>query len=571
MPRLNQTADWPVRGGTGGEACARGEMACADSQTLAVLELAPLLERVAGLAQSPLGAGLVRGLRPCARVETVERRQRRLEQLRRLLEESEPPSLAGLADLSPLFSRLEVAGAFLTPEELEPVLDFLGAVGRAASFLDQADPEMDELLRLANRITPLDQLARHIRSVLGPGGSVASSASPGLARIRGDLAACRDRLRGRLTELVSRPELAGAFSDRVVTQRGERFVVPVRTDNKGRLAGIIHDTSGSGATCFLEPLEVVEDNNQLALLRRREREEEIRVLQALAAEMGRERQALGENLAALAQLDCLLAQAAFCRSLQAQRPELNRRGELELPRARHPLLAWRAHRGRGRAVPVDIHLDGRTPVLVISGANAGGKTAALKTAGLITLMAMCGLAVPAAPGCRVAVFEQVLAELGDEQDLDRDLSTFTAHAGRLAGMARRAGPGCLILVDELGAGTDPGEGAALGMALLRWFRDRGARVMCTTHFHGLKAFAASSEGVTNVSVCFDRNTGRPTYQLTYGQPGFSDALAVARGLGFPAPVLAWAEAEVDAGERRTVALLQQAQEAEQRAREDRGP
>jgi DNA mismatch repair protein MutS2 len=555
QPMSKQTAEKPAIGA--GQA--------ADAHTLAVLELAQLLERLASLATSSLGADMCRGLKPCVDVKTVTRRQRRLAQLRYLLDRSGSPSLAGLEDLRPLFNRMHMDGGFLLPAELESVAEFIAAAGRAASFLDTAGREADELFRLRNRITPLPELGKRLRQVVGPGQMVRSSASPELARIRKDLNRKRESLRSRLSALVGRSDLSGVFSDQIVTQRADRFVVPVKTDAKGRLSGIIHDTSQSGATCFVEPLEVVEDNNQLAMLRRKEREEEERVLKEITRDLLGQMQALSENLAALAQFDCLLAQVALAERIKASEPILTTDGGFELLRARHPLLAWRQAAGRGKAVPIQVKLDPEQKALVISGANAGGKTATLKTVGLVHLMALCGMQVPCLSGSKICLYRRILAEVGDDQSLETDLSTFTAHAGRLAAMVRLAGDGALVLVDELGTGTDPGEGAALAMSFLDWLIDHGAKALCTTHFHRLKAFAAARDGVDNVSVAFDKASGEPTYQLTYGRPGFSDALAVSRGLGFPPEMIAHAEELVDSGERQTVALLQEAEAARQEA------
>ena len=475
-------------------------MAPADKHTLSVLEFPRLLEAISSLAQSAPGSGLVRALKPTANRKLAERRLSRLSQLRELCETAARPGLNELGDIPPLLSRLAVEGAFLVPEELVILSGFLGSVGQAAAFLDQAAESMDELRRLGNRITPLPELKRRISKVVGPGGSVSSKASPELARLRKDLNRHRERIRSSLSELVSRPEYSGLFSDQIVTQRADRFVVPVRTDAKGRLPGIIHDTSGSGATCFVEPLEAIEDNNRLSLLARREQEEIRRILAGLSADLAGQLDALGENLEALAKLDCLLAQAEFCRRLDARPPELVGNGLVELRRARHPLLAWRALGGPRRAVPIEVKISPAEETLIISGANAGGKTATIKTVGLISLMTMCGLHAPVDEHSRLTFFDRVFCEVGDEQDLGKELSTFTAHAGRLAWIMTNSGPGSLILVDELGGGTDPGEGAALGMAVLEKLQARGAKVICTTHYHKLKAFAALTDGVQNASV-----------------------------------------------------------------------
>ncbi|BEQ14050.1 endonuclease MutS2 [Desulfoferula mesophila] len=542
---------------------------CADAQTLAALELGPLLERVASLAISPLGAERARALRPCSDLAVVGRRQRRLSQLRQLMQEQGRPTLDGMDDMRPLLDRLGPVGAFLVPEELEVMADFLSAAARAYSFLAPSEGRMDELFRLANQITALPELAKELRRVIGPGHSVSSQASPELARVRRESNRARERLRGELMGLVHDESLAPAFSDQVVTQRGGRFVVPVKADAKGRVTGIIHDTSGSGATCFVEPLSAVEGNNQLALLSRREREEEIKVLVEVAQRLAEQSQALRENIAALAKLDCLLAQARLAERLQCAEPVLTSAGEVDLIKARHPLLAWRAAGQKGQCVPINLRISPEQRLLVISGANAGGKTATLKTLGLITLMVMCGLPAPLERGSRVAVFDTVAAEIGDEQDLEGDLSTFTAHAGRLAQMVSQAGPSALFLIDEIGGGTDPSEGSALATAVLDWLGSKGAMVLATTHFHRLKAYATLHEGAENVSVSFDRATGQATYQLHYGAPGFSDALAVAARLGFPSRILQAAETELDQAERQTVALLREAEDARQQARQER--
>ena len=542
---------------------------CADAHTLSVLEFPQVLERAASLAQSRLGASLVRALMPCPHLPTVQRRQRRLSQLRDVLSLQPWPSLAGLEDLSPLLNRLAVSGAFLVPEELEVVADFLGAVSRAASFLDPTEGVHDELFRLRNLMTPLPQAVRRIGEVVGPGHTVKSKASPELARLRKDLARSRERLNSRLSNIMGRPEYSGVFSDQVVTQRADRFVLPVRTDAKGRVQGIIHDTSGTGATCFMEPLEAVEDNNRLALLRRQEKEEQERILKELAEQLAGQIPVLRENQQALAKLDCLLAQAAFGQRLEAVEPEFSQNFATELLRARHPLLAWRSLKAKGRAVPIDVFQGPETSVLVLSGANAGGKTVSVKTLGLLCLMAASGLHIPCAQGSRLPLFGRIFCEVGDDQDLDRDLSTFTAHAGRLAWIVRHAGADSLVLIDELGNGTDPNEGAALAMAVLEQLMQQKARVLCTTHFHRLKAFAALTPGVQNVSVAFDTATGRPSYKLRYGAPGFSDALAVSRSLGFAPQVIDRAQKYLDQGERQTVALLRQAQNERQQAAAER--
>lgn len=544
----------------------QGPEPCCDRRTAEVLELPQLLDRVASLAMSRPGARRVRALAPSGDLALVQRRLRRLAQLRELVAESSRPGLHAIHEIEPILAQVRVDGAAITPLELETAADFLAAVGAAENFLAPSQERFDELHRLYNRITPLPELARSLRKIIGPGHTVASSASPELARARREIGRARDRLQAQLSRLVNDQDRAAMFSDSVVTQRAGRFVVPVKVEAKSRLAGIIHDTSATGATCFMEPLEAVEANNQLAMMRQKEREEERRVLAEAARMLAAQLPVLHENLQSLAKLDCLLAQARFCERLEAVSPRTALGGELVLNRARHPLLAWREITGGSPAVPITVEMAGDLSALIISGANAGGKTAALKTVGLITLMVMCGMQAPVDRHSRVPVFAKIMADVGDEQDLQGELSTFTAHAGRLAAMARRADQGALILIDELGASTDPGEGSALGMALLDHLARRGAKALVTTHYHRLKAYGAANASAQNVAVAFDRTTGRPTYQLHYGQAGFSDALAVSRGLGFPPGLVDAAEGYLEDSERTTAALLKEAQQSANKAR-----
>lgn len=537
----------------------------ADEQTLVALEFFTLLEKIASLARSRAGKAMVMGLRPCQDLPTVQRRLQRLSQLLQLLQENTSPSISSLDEAAPLLDRLAVQGAFLLPLELLVMADFLDSLEGVLNFLtSQAQDEYNELARLANQLAPQPKLAGQLRRLVGPGNSVSSQASVELGRIRRELGRNRDHLRLTLGGLLQKEELAGVFSDQIITQRAERFVLPVKSDAKGRLAGIIHDTSGTGATCFVEPLEAIEANNHLALLLRREKEEEERILREASASLAQDLDVLKRNQAVLVKLDCLLAQAVFCHKLECVQPRLG--NEITLYKARHPLLAWRAlQQPQKPVVPVNINIPADKKVLVISGANAGGKTAALKTMGLLTLMVMCGIHIPCDGNSRIMAFNKLLAEIGDEQSLDLALSTFTAHASRLAYMLKQANDKTLLLIDEIGGGTDPNEGAALALAVLKWLQDAGSRVMCTTHYHRLKAWAATSPGVENVSVAFEERSGQPTFQLHYGLAGFSGALKVSESLGFPPGLLELARQQLEDSESETIALLQQAHQAREKA------
>jgi DNA mismatch repair protein MutS2 len=549
-----------------------------DAPSAAALEFPTLLGKIASLARSQAGAEMCASLRPSSHLPTVERRLKRLALLSAMLEQTPAPDLSGIDESAPLLERLKAEGAYLLPGELLRIADFLHSAENAARFLastceEEADPHPEsgrrEVERLANQIVPLPRMAGELRQMVGAGNSLNSSASPALARIRREIAHSRQHLRQKLGALLQRDDLAGAFSDQLITQRADRFVVPVKTGAKNRVEGIIHDASASGSTCFVEPLEAVESNNQLALLLRQEKEEEERILRRTASRLRQELSLLTDNRRCLIKLDCLLAQAAFCLRLECSSPRLSAGGEIDLIKARHPLLAWRFAAQAGRpAIPIAIKVEPGKRILVISGANAGGKTAALKTLGLLTLMAMCGMSVPCAAGSRVIIFRKVLAEIGDEQSLDLALSTFTAHAGRLAWMVGQADENSLLLIDEIGGGTDPAEGAALALAVLQWFERAGSYVLCTTHYHRLKAYAAMSGQAENVSVSLYPQGGEPAYQLRYGLAGFSGALEVSAGLGFPPELIAAARREIDESESRTIALLHEAHAAKNKAGEE---
>jgi len=528
-----------------------------DEHTLKVLELPQLLVQIASLASSSVGADFTRHLSPSVNLVDGKRRQRRLTQLRVLIAERGRPDLSGLIDLRQLFFRLNMDGSYLLLEEIIFVINFLDATTRAVKFLDGNEGRFDELFYLKSSLTHLPDVAFYLKQIVGTENFVASSASIELSRLRREQNITRENLRKRLNNLLNRDDLTEVFSDRIITQRVNRFVVPIRADAKKKLTGIIHDTSSSGFTYFIEPLEVISSNNKLALLCKQEREEEERILAKASRMLAVHQQKLQENLKVLIKLDSLLAQAEFCERLQCVEAVLNSVGQIEFLAARHPLLAWRSVQGCGEVVPINICLGGGQQVLVISGANAGGKTAILKTVGLITLMVMCGLHASCLQQSRVALFSQILAEIGDDQSFDHNLSTFTAHAGRLSWMVQEAKIDSLVIIDEIGNGTDPGEGAALAIAVLDWLKKNKAKVFCTTHYHRLKAYAARAEGVENVSVAFSPISENPIFQPVYGLAGFSDALIICRSLAFPSALIKDAENQVDQSEAQTLAFMRQ--------------
>jgi DNA mismatch repair protein MutS2 len=359
----------------------------------------------------------------------------------------------------------------------------------------------------------------------------------------------------RLNSMVTSAEHRSALQEPIVTMRNGRYVVPVKQDQRAKVPGIVHDQSASGQTVFVEPLAVTEMNNRLKELEMDEAREIERILQALSQRVAAQGPRLRETVEALGEVDLVFAKAKYAAALRASPPRLNDEGRLSLQLARHPLIG-------GNVVPISVRLGSDFQVLVITGPNTGGKTVALKTVGLLTLMAQAGMHLPAAES-EAAVFSRVFADIGDEQSIEQSLSTFSSHMRTIIGMLPEVGPDSLVLLDELGAGTDPTEGAALARALLTTILESGARAVVTTHYSELKTFAHERAGVENASVEFDVETLSPTYRLTVGLPGRSQALAIARRLGMPQPVLSLARQHVSTGAVRVEKLLAQIQSERQ--------
>ncbi|MBU1741921.1 MAG: hypothetical protein KKC37_10265, partial [Proteobacteria bacterium] len=526
-----------------------------DRHTFSVLELTAFLERLSGYASCGPGVQWCRDLSPSSDVDDIEARLDLAFEAGRALAETGGPRLGALEDVTPLLERIRVEGTYLPVEDLGPVADLARISAEARSSFQRRSRDYPALAELTGRLGETPELVTEIETVIGPGNTVAEEASPALSRLRRRQRVLRGALREGLAALVREPHLRGAVQDEVVVERGGRYVVPIKAEASAQVPGIVHDRSQTKATVFVEPLEVVAQNNELNDCRRSVVEEEIRLLRRVAESIRRQTPTLTQNLAALGHLDGLTAVARFAKATGATRPEVAHNGPINLRAAVHPLLFWRRQDGGPPAQPIDLRMAVDEQVLILSGANAGGKTAALKTLGLITLMVQCGLPVPAVDGARVVVFREILAAGDEEQDLSGDRSTFSAHALRLAQVLAAAGDRSLVLLDELGAGTDPGEAAALGMAVLDELLAKGARVVVTTHLHMLKAYAAGTPGVVNVSVGRDDVAGRPSYALHYGLPGRSNALAVAAGLGLAPELIERARAYLPTGEEATWRLI----------------
>ncbi len=542
-----------------------------DSKTLRILEYPKILDNLASYTAFAPSADLARRLRPTSDLREARRRLALTEEARLLLAASDL-TIGGARDLRPVLEKAR-RSAMLEPHELLDVKSTLIAARSLARTFERLAGEYPLLADLAAQIPPPLGLIDAISRTLSERGEVLDSASPELGRIRRDLQTVHDRLMSRLQRLISDPKVTPYLQDALVTMRGGRYVIPLQADFKGRIKAIVHDQSASGATLFVEPLSVVEFNNQYRELQLAERDEVRRVLTLLSRRITENTPELEHMLEVVARLDVTFALAKYAEDLKAAAPSLRpirpRKGRahpgsvIRLREARHPLLDPES------VVPIDVELDPQTYALVITGPNTGGKTVALKTVGLLALMAQSGLPIPVAQGSELSVFRSIFADIGDEQSIEQSLSTFSGHITNINRILKRAGKRSLVILDELGAGTDPQEGAALARAILAYLLKRSVTTLVTTHHPELKAYAYNTPGVVNASVEFDIETLRPTYRLTIGLPGRSNALAIARRLGMPEEIIAAARAELHPDEVRAEGLLDEIHRQRQTAREAR--
>jgi DNA mismatch repair protein MutS2 len=460
------------------------------------------------------------------------------------------------SELDAMLTALAVEGRPLEAASLLALATFLGSVESTASAIRRARSGFPILRPIADSIASFDAEIADIRRKIDPAGEVADDASPELKSVRDRLRKQRSRLRGTLESYLRGKDTSKYLQQQIVTDRNGRYVLVVRSEHRTSIPGIVHGSSGSGASLFLEPLSTVEINNDIVALEQQEAEEVRRILLALSDAFRRRGGDLQRTVDGATELDVLQARAQFSMAVEGVQPAIAADGRLELRGARHPLLmpALRRHmeggtdRQAGAPVPVDVLLIPPVRVLVITGPNTGGKTVALKTAGLLSLMAQAGLLIPAAEGSQIPVFRSVFADIGDDQSISNSLSTFSAHIARIVEMDRALALPALVLLDEAGAGTDPLEGGALAMAMIDHFRLRGAMVVATTHYDALKTYASTTEGVTPAGFGFDPATFAPTYRLNYGSPGSSLALEIASRLGMPPSVIEQARAHRSARE-----------------------
>ncbi|MGH9836624.1 MAG: endonuclease MutS2 [Blastocatellia bacterium] len=501
-------------------------------QVLNTLEFDRLKALLLEQTRTPLGATLAEELEILVGEPEIVRELRRASEGVTYLREGTALDLNDLPDPRPALGKLNVADVNLEPFEILNLLRLISvAMGLRETFRD--GQEKFPLVReITETIPNLRSLYQRLRGRISPTGEVEDFASPELREVRFQISKLRGQIQRSLENILKRADEAHALQDEFITIRNERYVIPIRNDNRGAVAGVVHGMSSSGQTAFVEPLETISLNNELVRLRELEQVEITKVLFAITEELRDEREALQAMAEAAGLIDFIAAKARLAIAQNAIEPKVNRDGRLSLKDARHPLLEANLKTSGLPIVPISLELDAEHRVMVISGPNAGGKTVVLKTIGLLSLMAQAGLHVPAAEA-DLPVFDQVHADIGDHQSIAANLSTFTAHIQNIREISNELSAPAIVLLDEVGTGTDPEEGSALGVAMVDYFRERGAHVIVSTHYSGLKMYATNTPGVINASVEFDERTLKPTYRLLTGMAGSSSGIEIARRFGLP--------------------------------------
>ena len=534
-------------------------------KSAATLELPAILAMLARHAVSDAAKERALAVSPSTDAATVKRLLAETSAARGMMVKRGGPSFSGVKDVRASLSRADMGGC-LNIRELMDIAGVLGAARQARSYAagDGRGNEMTCIDGLFNSLITNRFLEDKITGSIAGEDELADAASPELASIRRLIRAASARVRDALQKIISSPSYAKALQDPIITTRSERYVVPVKAEFKNAVPGLVHDVSASGATLFIEPMAAVKANNELRELRAREKAEVERILMELSADCAEHADDITRDFGILVSLDLIFAKAKLSYEYDGMEPEISERA-VALRRARHPLLP------KDTAVPIDLELGGDYDTLVITGPNTGGKTVTLKTIGLMCAMAACGLHLPVADGSCVPVFDAVLADIGDEQSIEQSLSTFSSHMTNIVRILNECGPNTLILFDELGAGTDPTEGAALAISIIEYARARGAVIAATTHYAELKVYATTAKGVMNASCEFDVATLRPTYRLLVGIPGKSNAFAISERLGVPAEIIADAKGRVgteSASFEATIEKLESVRQALERDRDE---
>lgn len=538
-----------------------------DDRSLRVLEFYRLLDIMKEFSVSPLGQKRIEKLRPTNKLQVIIKRLSQVVELKEILETSGDIPLRGLKDIEEILKKLDVEGALL---EVKDLLDIYTNIqlckGLKRFFLKFEPPKVSYLWQEISQFSYLKNLEKDILWAISQKGEILDRASPKLSEVREQIRRIRNKINYVLEHLLMRDDLGNIFQDRFITIRNGRYVLPIKSDYKNRIEGIIHDQSQSGMTIFIEPIEVISLNNEINILSTQEKAEEYRILKDLSDKVRAERDKLWSDFEILAELDMLYAMAKLSIILQAVKPVIDDKGSIDIKDARNPILLLQREK---EVVPVDLKIGNEKKVLIISGANAGGKTVALKTMGLLSLMVQSGLPIPVSEGSQLPIFDQIYAVIGDEQNIDENLSTFSSHLMHVNEILEKSANRSLILIDELGVGTNVREGCALAMGFLDQFREKGAWVAVTTHFDHLKIYGYFHKDVENVAVEFDEETLEPKYKLAYGYSGLSNAFLVAEKLGISKKVIDLSKHYADGSDQELSVKLKTLEELKREVEKER--
>lgn len=509
-----------------------------NQKALISLEYPKIIEKLTEKASSPMGKELCRNLTPSTDLEAIRLMQTQTKDALTRLFQKGSVSFGSVKDVRGSLKRLEI-GSTLGIVEILAVCSLLENASRVKAYSrrDRNDAPVDSLDAMFEGLSPLTPLSSEIRRCILSEDEISDDASPGLRSVRRNMKITNDRIHTQLSGLVN-GSARNYLQDSVITMRNGRYCIPVKAEYKGQVPGMIHDQSSTGSTLFIEPMAVVKLNNDMRELELQEQKEIEAVLAALSEQIAAEREAVSLNLTLMVQLDFIFARAALAMDMNGSEPVFNEDGRINLRQARHPLIS------KKKAVPIDIRLGEEFDLLIITGPNTGGKTVSLKTAGLLTLMGQSGLHIPALDRSELALFHEIYADIGDEQSIEQSLSTFSSHMTNIVSFLDKADRNSLVLFDELGAGTDPTEGAALAISILSYLHQKGIRTMATTHYSELKVYALSTPGVENACCEFDVETLRPTYRLLIGIPGKSNAFAISSRLGLSDAIIQKAREQI---------------------------
>jgi len=497
---------------------------------LKTLELDKILEMLAELTSNDETRRMALAVRPDTDLASVRKECLKTSQAFSLSVQYGTPPFSNFKDICSSAARAK-SGAVISLRDLMDIAAMLRQIKGLADWYDHCENVETELDYLFSRLMPNDWLLEKLERSIISENEISDAASPELAAIRRKINRAGMQLRETLDKMIHNKTTQTYLQEANVTIRDGRFVLPVKSEYRGQVTGLIHDTSATGQTIFIEPMAIVEANNDIRILEGKEQEEIERIIRELCGNCGEYADILSENYRICTELNLYFAKSNLAAKLHCSLPEITDDGRMNLKKARHPLI------DRKKAVPVDLSLGEDYQTLIITGPNTGGKTVALKTAGLLSAMTMCGLLIPVADGSRISIFRHILADIGDSQSIEQNLSTFSSHTNKVIEILDTADESSLVLLDELGSGTDPVEGAALAVSIIKRLMSSGAKIMVTTHYQELKVFAIDSEGVENASCEFDIETLRPTYRLIVGSPGKSNAFAISESLGMPKDII----------------------------------